>query len=128
MSRGKSSPHRARNCSAIDSGSVMAISINPLTNQCHFSLYHSRKTPARQRRGISRRTPEGEWGVVFQMNGFKKFSLPSHQTLDSIAAWRHSRAEGTTMAHIDHNVRIYHATNPTGEQLLGLQAPRWPDA
>jgi hypothetical protein len=32
------------------------------------------------------------------------------------------------MAHIDPNVRIYHATNPTGEQLLGLKAPRWPDA
>ena len=32
------------------------------------------------------------------------------------------------MAHIDHTVRIYHATNPTGEQLLGIEAPRWPDA
>lgn len=32
------------------------------------------------------------------------------------------------MAQLDHTVRIYHATNPTGEQLLGLEAPRWPDA
>ena len=32
------------------------------------------------------------------------------------------------MAQLDHTVRIYHAANPTGEQLLGLEAPRWPDA
>ena len=32
------------------------------------------------------------------------------------------------MAHRDYNVRIYHALNPTGEQLLGIKAPRWPDA
>ena len=32
------------------------------------------------------------------------------------------------MAQIDRNVRIYHALNPTGEQLLGLQAPSWPGA
>jgi hypothetical protein len=32
------------------------------------------------------------------------------------------------MAHIDHTVRIYHTTNPTGKQLLGIEAPRWPDA
>jgi hypothetical protein len=32
------------------------------------------------------------------------------------------------MAHLDRNVRIYHATNPTGEQLLGIEAPRWPHA
>jgi len=32
------------------------------------------------------------------------------------------------MAQLDRNVRIYHVLNPTGEQLLGLEAPRWPDA
>jgi hypothetical protein len=32
------------------------------------------------------------------------------------------------MAHVDHTVRIYHATHPTGEQLLGFEAPRWPGA
>jgi hypothetical protein len=32
------------------------------------------------------------------------------------------------MIEADRSVRIYHATNPTGEQLLGLEAPRWPDA
>jgi hypothetical protein len=32
------------------------------------------------------------------------------------------------MAQLDRNVRIYHTTHPTGEQLLGLKAPRWPDA
>jgi hypothetical protein len=32
------------------------------------------------------------------------------------------------MAHIDPNIRIYHALNPTGEQLLGIKAPHWPDA
>src|SRR5690349_6502050 len=32
------------------------------------------------------------------------------------------------MAQLDRNVRIYHTTHPTGEQLIGLQAPRWPDA
>jgi len=32
------------------------------------------------------------------------------------------------MAQLDRTLRIYHATHPTGEQLLGLKAPRWPDA
>ena len=32
------------------------------------------------------------------------------------------------MAQLDRNVRIYHTINPTGEQLIGLQAPRWPGA
>jgi hypothetical protein len=32
------------------------------------------------------------------------------------------------MAQLDHVIRMYHVTHPTGEQLLGLEAPRWPDA
>ena len=32
------------------------------------------------------------------------------------------------MAQLDRTVRIYHTIHPTGEQLIGLQAPRWPDA
>ena len=32
------------------------------------------------------------------------------------------------MAQLDSVVRVYHAMNPTGEQLLGMEAPCWPDA
>ena len=32
------------------------------------------------------------------------------------------------MAQLDHVIRIYHVTHPTGEHLAGLSAPRWPDA
>jgi hypothetical protein len=32
------------------------------------------------------------------------------------------------MARLDHVIRIYHVTHPTGEHLAGLSAPRWPDA
>jgi len=32
------------------------------------------------------------------------------------------------MAQLDSVVRVYHAMHPTGEQLLGMEAPRWPDA
>lgn len=31
------------------------------------------------------------------------------------------------MAQLDQVISIYHVTRPTGEHLLGLSAPRWPD-
>ena len=32
------------------------------------------------------------------------------------------------MAQLDHVIRMYHVTHPTGEHLAGVKAPRWPDA
>jgi len=32
------------------------------------------------------------------------------------------------MAQLDHVIRIYHVTHPTGEHLAGIKAPSWPHA